>query len=304
MKFLVFAMLVLGSFSVFAQPPSDTLHAPKDKKAHDEAVVKMRSDFDNSMGKFSNLADALPGKDTIKKIDLSFKQLTELPNELFEFTKLEILDISHNKLTTLPAGITKLKNLKELYIGSNNITNIDVLFKLRKIRIFRSDENKINAISPKIRKWKKLKELVFSGSSELPKNLWKLRKLETLRLWDGTLTQLPPQIGKLKKLKTLCIRGNSVSELPVQVFTLKKLDYLSLTNNKFTTPPAGAETLPVLTYLSIAQNPINDFSLDLNKMGKLEILACFGTGLNDTFWQDLAKKYPKVVIGYDISKVH
>lgn len=301
MRIAAFILFFLAFHFSYSQ--ADTLPGRKDKKV-DDGSLKRRAVFENSLGKFSNLSDALPGKDTIVKIDLSFRGLSELPTELFEFKNLEILDISHNNISSLPRDFIKLKNLKELYIGSNNISNIDLLFKLKKIRIFRSDENKIYTINPKIKKWKKLNELVFSGCSNLPKNLWKLRKLETLRLWDGELTHLPPQIGKLKNLKTLCIRGNNVSELPAELFKLNKLDYLSLTDNKFSNSPAGVENLSKLTYFSIAQNPIKSFSTDISKMRSLQILACFGTGLNDTFWQGLANKYPKVVIGYDVSKVH
>ncbi len=303
MKRIFFILALLGAQFLYAQPELNS-HPAKDTIASRKAFDRLMIDVNAKRGKFENLADALPGKDTILKLDLKYKVLTEIPKEVFEFKNLEELDLSHNNITKLPKKLKKLKKLKKIYISHNAISNINVLFKLKNIEVFRADDNKLDGLSPKIIKWKKLNELVYSGLSTIPDNLWKMHNLKTLRLWNGTLTALPAGVGNLTNLTTLCVRGNQIDNLPKELFELKNLSYLSLISNKFTQLPAGVETLPAINYLGIGRNPIATFNLDLGKIRSLQMLACFDTGADATYWESLAKRYPTINFVFDPSKIH
>lgn len=52
-------------------------------------------------------------------LNLSGNQLTSLPAEIGDLTKLWQLDLSGNQLTSLPAEIGELTNLKELNLRGN-----------------------------------------------------------------------------------------------------------------------------------------------------------------------------------------
>lgn len=304
MKSIALILLTLLPFGIFGQTPEFDPHPAKDTIATRKAFDKLMVDINAKRGKFENLADALPGKDTILKLDLKYKVLLEIPKEVFEFKNLEELDLSHNNITKLPKKLKKLKKLKKIYISHNAISNINVLFKLKNIEVFRADDNKLGGLSPKIIKWKKLNELVYSGLSTIPDNLWKMHNLKTLRLWNGTLTALPAGVGNLTNLTTLCVRGNQIDNLPKELFELKNLSYLSLISNKFTQLPVGVETLPAINYLGIGLNPIATFNLDLAKIRSLQMLACFDTRADAIYWENLAKRYPTINFVFDSSKIH
>jgi len=60
----------------------------------------------------------------IKSIDLSNCNLTEFPNKIFEFSKIEKIDLRNNKISEIPNSILGLKKLKELLLEGNPILNI------------------------------------------------------------------------------------------------------------------------------------------------------------------------------------
>ncbi len=74
---------------------------------------------------------ALPGLTTL---DLTYNEITEIPEEIELLSNLESLDISGNKINKAPRPIIKLLKLKRLFLQGNNITSvanlIDVIIKL------------------------------------------------------------------------------------------------------------------------------------------------------------------------------
>jgi len=55
------------------------------------------------------------------RLDLSKKNLKEIPNGVFELINLTLLDLDYNELTEIPIEINKLVNLKYLYLSNNHI---------------------------------------------------------------------------------------------------------------------------------------------------------------------------------------
>ncbi len=53
---------------------------------------------------------------------LSGNQLTALPAELAQLSRLQHLDLSGNQLTALPAELTQLSSLQHLHLNGNQLT--------------------------------------------------------------------------------------------------------------------------------------------------------------------------------------
>ena len=101
----------------------------------------------------TELSDLQQARDAIARavhqrstsLDLSRKELTELPAEIGQLTKLQTLhlrgnrlaalpewlgrltnlrslDLRYNKLTALPESLGQLTNLRRLYLGNNQLT--------------------------------------------------------------------------------------------------------------------------------------------------------------------------------------
>lgn len=58
------------------------------------------------------------------KIDLSSREISFIPNDVYSLGKLEILDLSNNKITSLDEKISQLKNLKVLDLSGNSIMDL------------------------------------------------------------------------------------------------------------------------------------------------------------------------------------
>ena len=116
--------------------------------------------------------------DGLKKLDLSFLGLKNVPKEIGYFQNLEELNLSGNYIHNLPVEIYNLKNLKVLNLG-------DVI----------SGGNKIKCIS---------------------KNIEKLTNLEVLKLvWNDELKELPKEILNLKKLELIFLSQQAILETDV-----------------------------------------------------------------------------------------
>ena len=57
-------------------------------------------------------------------LDLSGLGLTELPDELWELTRLTTLNLAGNQLTGVPEAISRLTNLTYLRLSENQLTGV------------------------------------------------------------------------------------------------------------------------------------------------------------------------------------
>ena len=70
----------------------------------------------------------------ITRLDLSAKNLTNLPPSIGKLKKLELLFLYRNNLTSLPKEIGKLKKLDVLFLGHNRLTSLpDEIGRLPKL---------------------------------------------------------------------------------------------------------------------------------------------------------------------------
>lgn len=136
---------------------------------------------------YNSLQEALAKPDSVIKLNLNKKKLTEIPAEVFSFPNLQLLNISRNKIKQIPADIDKLKNLQELDISNNDLTalppQIGQLTNLVKLKLNR---NEITA---------------------LPPEMGDMRNLELIEMWDNELDTVPDEIKNLIHLKIFELRG-------------------------------------------------------------------------------------------------
>ena len=123
-------------------------------------------------------------------LNLSDNQLTALPPEIGELTKMDGLSLWRNQLTTLPPEITKLDNLVYLDLRDNQLTTLP----------------------PEITKLDNLVYLDLGNNqlTVLPPEIGELTNLTTLDIKNNQLTTLPTEIGKLSNLTELDLRGNPI----------------------------------------------------------------------------------------------
>lgn len=84
----------------------------------------------------------------LRKLDLSHKGLTEVPEDILGLKHLRVLDLSYNNLTSIPDILFTLPNLRTLSIGHNQITSLPLNIGTSALKDLIADHNSIDFILP------------------------------------------------------------------------------------------------------------------------------------------------------------
>ena len=103
-------------------------------------------------------------KDGVTHLNLSGKELTSLPPEIGQLTKLNTLALSGNRLTSLPGEIGQLTNLNTLDLSRNQLTSLPgEIGQLTNLRSLALMGNQLITLPPEIGQLR-LAQLTFSGN--------------------------------------------------------------------------------------------------------------------------------------------
>jgi Leucine-rich repeat (LRR) protein len=105
--------------------------------------------------------------DKVTELDLSNKQLTEVPKGLEKLTKLTELDLSFNQLTDVK-GLGKLTQLERLSLGFNQLTDVKGLEKLDQLWGLYLSNNKLTNVKG-LEKLTQLTNLLLERNPDLTK---------------------------------------------------------------------------------------------------------------------------------------
>ncbi len=102
---------------------------------------------------------------TIQILNLSNNELTELPDELFEFKNLKKLFVAHNKITLFPDRLLWMPSLEEVDLSHNQIETVGTKFQQigidKALVRFNIAHNRLskNEQEMLIKEWKKNKKI-------------------------------------------------------------------------------------------------------------------------------------------------
>ncbi len=104
-------------------------------------------------------------KSASTELDLSGKDLSEIPQELEILDSLEVLKLQNNNLENIPAFLTRLPNLRELYVDDNLLTDIPQILPHPALQVLSLKNNRIKNISNEIlQKGRQISSLLLSGN--------------------------------------------------------------------------------------------------------------------------------------------
>jgi hypothetical protein len=153
----------------------------------------------------------------LTELDLSYNQLTRLPEGLGPLPLLTVLNLRGNQLTHLPDSFAYLAALTVLNLRGNQLTHLPESFgHLVALTEFDLSSNKL---------------------SELPDSFSYLPALTYLNLSYNQLTHLPDSFASLTALTMLSLDHNKFAQLPEGLGQLVALTYLDLTGNQLTRLP-------------------------------------------------------------------
>jgi internalin A len=229
-------------------------------------------------------------------LDLSWKQIDELPSEIGQLTKLKSLKLQGNSLIQLPDSIGELYNLTHLEIIGNQLDSLpESIGKLVNLTSLDIRSNKIKNLPHTICSLSSLVTLWLweNQLSELPEDFGNLRQLKSLNLGNNNIQKLPDSIVKLSNLADLDLNSNNLQELPELIGNLSSLVKLDLRSNKLQKIPRSVGNLINLTNLNLRSNSLQELPESISLLRNVSQLI-----LRDNQLSYLPEK-----IGYMVSLV-
>ncbi|HEY1038027.1 MAG TPA: leucine-rich repeat domain-containing protein, partial [Bacteroidia bacterium] len=138
------------------------------------------------------------------------------------------------------------------------------------------DYNKAKRHKKKIRKL----ELVKQHHEEIPRGVYKMKKLNHLDMSNNAITKVSSKISKLEYLKVLNLSNNSIIELPSELGEVDFIEELYLSNNQLSHVGSEITAMSFLKILNLSNNRIEKID-SYNRMKKLEDLNLSGNNLSE-----------------------
>ena len=166
---------------------------------------------------------------TTTELDLSYKNLTEIPESVFLLTNLQYLYLHYNNLTYIPESISVLTKLHYLQLSYNNLTSLpESIGSLSNLKTLYLYDNKLTS---------------------LPESIGSLSNLKGLYLHGNNLISVPESIQTLTKIKDFILDESSydINNLSMDCHTLILTDI----DNNITNLPSILRTLYLKHYVNV-----------------------------------------------------
>ncbi|XP_068176503.1 leucine-rich repeat-containing protein 40 [Antennarius striatus] len=184
---------------------------------------------------------------TLKLLQFSERQATDIPDELFDASTnqgVTTVDFSKNELTSIPSRLLELQSsVSDINLAFNRLSccspNIGCLQHLTHID-FRN--NQLSDLPSEIKNLKKLRSIIlkYNRFKSFPEVLYQVVSLETVLLGNNQVNEIDPgRLVQLVHLSTLDLSNNDLLKVPSELGLCSSLRCLSLDGNPFRTPRAA-----------------------------------------------------------------
>ncbi len=230
------------------------------------------------------------------KLDLSNKNLTEIPPEIAHLTSLQILYLNNNQISEIPEALAHLTSLQYLHLSNNQISEIpEALTQLTSLQSLYLYNNQIREIPEALAQLTSLQHLYLNNNqiSEIPEALAQLTSLQSLYLDHNQIREIPEALAQLTSLERLYLGHNQIREIPEALAHLTSLRYLNLNNNQISEIPEALAHLVNLKRLVLKNNPITNVPPEIIRQGWGEIISDNGNPQAIfSYLKDKGKKRP------------
>lgn len=213
-------------------------------------------------------------------LDLSHSDLTEFPHDLLAncpALQLRSLNVASNQISAMPSQLGQFTRLVSLDVSNNRLKSIadDLCTSLQQLRslVARNNCLTVETIPPQFGSLSSLAVLNLSGNqlTQLPVQFTRLPRLQCLYLGANVINTLPPQVENMAKLEILYLGGNRLSSLPVELGHVTSLVSLVLSDNQLTSLPRSLTNLHRLQSLSLHNNQLATLPPDIIRLPLVEL---------------------------------
>jgi len=167
-------------------------------------------------------------QDKHTKLDLSNRDISEIPEAIGQLTELEELNLSYNCITALPDSIGNLCKLKTLLLMRNDLQSLNPgLCQISRLKLLDISHNKLTSLPAEIGELSELTSLdaSYCRLEKLPVELINLLSLKALYLENNPLVFPNQKIIKRGLYATMHFlgevkRNREASKVVMQVFNL------------------------------------------------------------------------------------
>lgn len=193
----------------------------------------------------------------VRKLDLSGKDLSVIPDEVFLLPNLETLDLNNNKFVALPESIERLSSLRHIIAKNNQLTTLpESIRQLRHLCYLRLDHNQFTSVPASIRQLIRLHYLHLAHNQlmALPEWIGELTALASFSVAYNHLTVLPESIGQLTAVTHASFAYNHLRTIPESIRGLSAVTHLAFNGNSLTALPESIRELRTLITLDLRFN--------------------------------------------------
>ncbi|REJ39442.1 MAG: GTP-binding protein [Microcystis flos-aquae TF09] len=227
------------------------------QQAKDERAEKL----DLSNKNLTEIPPEIPQLTSLQELNLNNNQISEIPEALAQLTSLQFLDLGHNQISEIPEALAYLTSLQGLYLGRNQISEIpEALAHLTSLQHLNLYNNQIREIPEAFAHLTSLQflDLGHNQISEIPEALAYLTSLQGLYLRNNQISEIPEALTHLTSLQELYLYNNQIREIPEALSHLTSLQSLDLRNNQIREIPEALAHLTSLQYLYLSNNQISE----------------------------------------------
>ncbi|MFX1552849.1 MAG: leucine-rich repeat domain-containing protein [Promethearchaeota archaeon] len=216
---------------------------------------------------------------SIEYLDLSYNKITKLPDFSY-FKSLKTLNLKTNRLRNLPESIGLVKTLENLNLRNNMLTHLpSSISSLSSLKSLDLHGNKLTSIEINLSASIKELELGWNNFTTIPKEVQPLLFLEKLGMGGNKLVTLPEWIGSFHSLKELELYDNKLCNIPDSLGNLNSLEKLNLRNNQLSNLPSSMTKLKSLKFLNLSWNNFTTLPEWIGILSSLEVFNLWGNKL-------------------------
>ncbi len=178
--------------------------------------------------KITALPTNLSGLSNLKLLDIEESELQLIPDSIGALKKLENLNLKQNKISSMSEEIKNCSELRNLNLQQNDLLqklpdSITSLTKLEGLNLFMCKQLQSLPLSISNLSNLKILDLSYTLIQTLPIEIFELKSLVELKLFQLPITSLSTAIKNLQNLEYLDIRLTKIAEFPSEIGELKKL---------------------------------------------------------------------------------
>ncbi|MDJ0542954.1 MAG: leucine-rich repeat domain-containing protein, partial [Microcystis sp. M53601_WE4] len=162
----------------------------------------------------------IPQLTSLQELNLSFNQISEIPEALTQLTSLQILGLTNNQIREIPEALAQLTSLQLLDLSNNQISEIPkALAQLTPLQVLYLSHNQIREIPEALTQLTSLQILGLTNNQirEIPKALAQLTSLQVLYLSNNQIREIPEALAHLVNLKRLVLENNPITNVPPEI---------------------------------------------------------------------------------------